>query len=121
MGQPGLFAAALFGLCPECGEKSLFASVSRFSDKCTKCGLDYGSYNVGDGPAAFLTMGIGAIIIILAIMLDIAVRPPFWVHVIIWVPVTAVLTILSLRMAKGMLLVTEHRRGAQEGRAEDDK
>jgi len=117
--KPSLAQAALLGLCPDCGEKSLFASVSRFSDRCGKCGLDYESYNVGDGPAAFLTMGVGGIIIMLAIMFDIAVRPPFWVHVVIWIPVTVGITILSLRLAKGMLLITEHRRSAREASGED--
>ena len=120
-GQPGLFAAAFFGLCPDCGEKSLFASVSRFSDKCPKCGLDYESYNVGDGPAAFMTMGVGAIIIILAILFENAVRPPFWVHAVIWIPVTVALTVLSLRLAKGMLLITEHRRSAREAKGDEIK
>jgi uncharacterized protein (DUF983 family) len=113
-GQPGIAKAALFGLCPRCGAKTLFAGTARFADTCGNCGLDYSGFNVGDGPAALLTMFIGALIIILAIITDIAVRPPFWVHVIIWVPVTAILTVLSLRVAKGALLAAEYRNRASE-------
>lgn len=118
-GQPGIAKAALFGLCPQCGAKTLFAGAARFSEKCGNCGLDYAGFNVGDGPAALLTMFIGALIIILAIITDIAVRPPFWVHVIIWVPVTAVLTLLSLRVAKGALLAAEYRNRAAEAGRDD--
>jgi surfeit locus 1 family protein len=60
-GQPGLAAAALFGLCPQCGAKGLFAGATKFAPKCGTCGLDYSRFNVGDGPAAFLTLIIGAI------------------------------------------------------------
>ncbi len=114
-GQPTIVRAALFGLCPQCGAKSMFVSATQFSDKCPVCALDYQQFNVGDGPAALLMIPIGAIIITLAIILDIAVRPPFWVHVIIWVPLTAAAVIGFLRAAKGAMLALEFRNHAGEG------
>ena len=121
-GQPGLVQAALFGLCPNCGAKTLFAGPARFADRCGNCGLDYSTFNVGDGPAALLTMAIGALIIVLAIILELGAHPPFWVHALIWVPLTALLVVASLRFAKGALLVAEHRNRAVEGRlAESDE
>ena len=118
-GQPGIAKAALFGLCPQCGAKTLFAGPARFANRCGNCGLDYAGFNVGDGPAALLTLGIGALIIILALMLDTAVRPPFWVHVIIWVPVTAAMTVYSLRVSKAALLAAEHYNRAKEAGRDD--
>jgi uncharacterized protein (DUF983 family) len=115
-GQPGIAPAALFGLCPDCGAKTLFAGLVRFAPNCRVCGLDYSAFNVGDGPAALLTMALGALIIVLAFMLEIAVHPPFWVHAVLWVPITVGLVLLSLRFAKGALLVAEHRNKAKEGR-----
>lgn len=118
-GQPSIARAALFGLCPQCGHKTLFAGLGQFADRCANCGLDFSSYNVGDGPAALLTMGIGALIIVLALIVDTAFRPPFWVHVIIWVPFTAALTVITLRMAKAALLAAEHRNRAREANKSD--
>jgi uncharacterized protein (DUF983 family) len=118
-GQPSIARAALFGLCPQCGHKTLFAGLGQFADRCGNCGLDFSSYNVGDGPAALLTMGIGALIIVLALIVDTAFRPPFWVHVIIWVPFTAALTVITLRMAKAALLAAEHRNRAREADKSD--
>jgi uncharacterized protein (DUF983 family) len=115
-GQPGIAPAALFGLCPDCGAKTLFAGPVRFASNCKACGLDYSAFNVGDGPAALLTMALGALIIVLAFMLEIAAHPPFWVHAVLWVPITVGLVLLSLRFAKGALLVAEHRNKAKEGR-----
>ncbi len=111
--------AALFCLCPQCGGKTLFAGLGQFADTCSHCKLDYASFNVGDGPAALLTMVIGALIIVFALLLDTAVRPPFWVHVIIWVPVTAALTVVTLRMAKAALLASEYRNKAHEAGKDD--
>jgi len=116
-GRPGIAKAALLGLCPECGAKTLFAGTAKFADRCDNCGLDYEAFNVGDGPAALLTMAIGALVILLAIVVDAVFRPPFWVHVIIWVPFTAATTVLSLRVAKAGLLALEHRNRAGEGRS----
>jgi uncharacterized protein (DUF983 family) len=118
-GQPSIARVALFGLCPQCGHKTLFAGLGQFADRCANCGLDFSSYNVGDGPAALLTMGIGALIIVLALIVDTAFRPPFWVHVIIWVPFTAALTVVTLRMAKAALLAAEHRNRAREAGKSD--
>ena len=118
-GQPSIAKAALFGLCPQCGHKTLFAGLGQFADSCANCGLDFSSYNVGDGPAALLTMGIGTLIILLALVVDSVFHPPFWVHVIIWVPFTAALTVISLRMAKAALLAAEHRNRAREAGKSD--
>jgi uncharacterized protein (DUF983 family) len=120
-GQPGLAKAALFGLCPQCHAKTLFAGPTNFSDICKACGLDYRGFNVGDGPAALLTLAIGAVIILLALTLDVAIRPPFWVHALIWVPVTAALVVVSLRAAKGALLILEYRNQAGEGTVDSDR
>lgn len=120
-GQPGIAKAALSGLCPQCGAKTLFDGAAKFSDRCNACDLDYSTFNVGDGPAAFLTMGVGAIIIILALILDSTVRPPFWLHVLIWVPVTAAMTVYSLRVAKAALLAAEYRNRAGEACKADEQ
>lgn len=118
-GQPSIARAALFGLCPRCGNKTLFAALGQFAAKCPACELDFRSYNVGDGPAALLTLVIGALIVVLALLVDSAFRPQFWVHVIIWVPFTAALTVITLRMAKAALLAAEHNHRAQEAGKDD--
>lgn len=114
--SPSSAETALKGLCPRCGAKTLFAGVARFASKCRSCQLDFSAFNVGDGPAAFLTLGVGALVTILAISLELAVEPPFWVHVILWVPITALAVAGTLRFAKGWLLAIEYRNSAREGR-----
>lgn len=119
-GQPSIASAALFGCCPRCGARSLFAgSVAQFAEACSACGLKFREFNVGDGPAAFLTLIIGALITGLAIWLDVKWHPPFWVHVVLWVPITAAAVLWGLRAGKAALLAAEYQRGAGEGRRKD--
>ena len=78
-------------------------------------GLDFACYNVGDGPAAFLILIVGAIVAVSAILLDQAVSPPWWVH-LVWLPVGTALTVCGLRLGKAALLYQEHKHRAREGR-----
>jgi uncharacterized protein (DUF983 family) len=113
-GQPALREAALFGLCPRCGAQTLFAGPIRFAERCRACGLDFSRFNVGDGPAAFLTMIVGALVVILAVTLQLAAEPPWWVHVLLWVPLTIAGVMGGLRLSKAALLWSEFRQKAGE-------
>jgi uncharacterized protein (DUF983 family) len=112
---PSLAAAAAEGLCPKCGAKTLFAGLVDFAPKCSACGLDFQGYNVGDGPAAFLILIVGAVVAVGAILLDQMAGPPWWVH-IIWLPIAAGLTVYGLRLGKAALLYQEHKHRAGEGK-----
>ncbi len=116
-GQPDAGSAALFGLCPRCGAKTLFSGAIKFAPRCRACGVDFHAFNVGDGPAAFLTLIIGTIVTGLAIWLELAVHPRFWVHVVLWVPLTVMMVLIGLRAAKALLIRAEFRRNAGQHRA----
>jgi uncharacterized protein (DUF983 family) len=118
-GQPGLAVAALFGLCPQCGAKGLFDGLTRFAPRCRACGLDYAKFNVGDGPAAFLIMVIGAVVVGLALWVEFSFDPPIWVHVVLWAPVIIAATLGGLRITKAALLAAEFQRKAREATGGD--
>jgi uncharacterized protein (DUF983 family) len=86
-----------------------------FAPRCRTCGLDFASFNVGDGPAAFLIFIVGTIVVVAALVVDGALSPPWWVH-LVWIPVAATLTIGGLRVSKAWLLGQEYRHRAREGR-----
>lgn len=118
-GQPSLGEAALFGLCPRCGGTTLFDGIARFAPRCRACGLEFSRFNVGDGPAAFLTLLIGGLVTVLAIWLQLAASPPFWVHIVLWIPLTAIAVVLGLRASKAALLHAEYYRDAREAGGDD--
>ena len=115
MTEPAPLAAAAAGACPRCYSKTLFDGWIRFAPRCPSCGLEFSDFNVGDGPAAFLILIVGAILTAGAIALELAWEPPFWVHVI-WLPLGLALTIYGLRFGKALLLAQEYRHRAGEGR-----
>lgn len=114
--NPPPLLVALRGLCPRCGSKTLFKSLTGFAPGCRTCGLDFEAFNVGDGPAALLILVIGALIVGLAITVELKFSPPWWVHVLLWLPLTSAAVVFSLRAAKALLLALEYTHRAREGR-----
>ena len=114
--MPRPIDSGLRGLCPRCGARTLFDGWITFADRCRACGLAFSAFNVGDGPAAFLTLILGTIVTVAAIALELSLSPPLWLHMLIWTPVTLGGVLLSLRLAKGWLLALEYRNRAAEGR-----
>jgi uncharacterized protein (DUF983 family) len=118
--EPALLAATLAARCPRCGEGPLFDGWLRFAARCRSCALDLGQFNVGDGPAAFLILIVGAIVVALALFVQLSFAPPFWVHILLWVPFTTAAVIGCLRLSKAALLILEYRTAAREGRLAGD-
>ena len=114
---PALLGAALRGACPQCGAPTLFGGIVAFAPRCSRCGLDFARFNVGDGAAPFLIFLVGAIVVGLAMWLELSRSPPWWVHVLLWLPLTVLLTGLLLRIAKALLATLEYRHTAGEGRS----
>ena len=117
LAQP-LLKGALLGCCPQCGQRTLFRRIASFKPRCTSCGLDFEQFDVGDAAAPFLIFLVGAVVVVGAIWIELANSPPWWVHVILWIPLTIGLTLLLLRIAKGMLLALEYKNEARLGRIE---
>ena len=107
--------AAIKGSCPRCGAPTLFDGWVSFARQCRGCGLEFDSFNVGDGPAAFLIFLVGTIVVVSALVVDGAFSPPWWVH-LVWIPVATALTIGGLRLSKAWLIAQEYRHRAREGR-----
>lgn len=92
-----------------------FGDSVHFAPACPACGLDLTQFNVGDGPAAFLKLIVGTVMVTMAAILEVKVHPPLWVHVVLWTPLTALAVIGALRLAKGALLTLHYRHKAREG------
>ena len=56
---------------------------------------------------------------VLALTVELSLHPPFWVHVLLWVPFTAAAVVWGLRAGKAALLAAEYQRGAGQGRLKD--
>ncbi|WP_390634333.1 DUF983 domain-containing protein [Oryzibacter oryziterrae] len=109
------FAAGLKGRCPRCGEGSLFKGFLDTAPACTSCGLDYKFIDAGDGPAVFVIMIVGFIVVGLALYVEVTWQPPLWLHAVLWLPLTLVLGLGLLRPFKGVLIALQYSNKAEQG------
>lgn len=108
--------AGLSGSCPRCGEGRLFSGFLTVAPRCGQCGLDNAFADPGDGPAVFVILLIGFVVVGLALWLEVSFGPPLWVHFVLWIPLIVVLSLVALRLSKGLLIALQYRHSAEEGR-----
>ena len=108
----------LRGRCPRCGEGRLFHGFLSLRPSCERCGLDYGFADAGDGPAVFVILIGGFIVVFAALMTEVVYQPPYWVHAALWLPLILVVTLVPLRLVKGLLIALQYHHKAAEGRLE---
>jgi uncharacterized protein (DUF983 family) len=106
----------LRGRCPRCGEGPLFRGFITLRPSCESCGLDYGFADAGDGPAVFVILLGGFVVVFAALVTEVLYRPPFWLHAVLWLPLILIVTLLPLRLLKGLLIDLQYHHKAQEGR-----
>lgn len=102
--------------CPRCGEGKLYAGFLNLRPQCPACGLDYTFIDTGDGPAVFIIMIAGAIVVGAALIVEIKYQPPFWLHAALWLPLILATTLLPLRAMKALLIALQFHHKAAEGR-----
>ena len=100
---------ALRGWCPACGKGRCFRGLTEFVDACPSCGIRLGSANVGDGASWFIMLVVGALATGGAFALDAWLRPPVWVHAMVWTPVILGATVGLLRPVRALLLASHVR------------
>jgi uncharacterized protein (DUF983 family) len=110
--------AGIAGRCPRCGEGHLFNGFLSLAPRCERCGLDYAFIDAGDGPAVFVILFAGFVVVAAALIVEVLYQPPFWLHALLWGPLILVLTLAPLRPIKGVLVALQYRNKAAEGRLE---
>ena len=111
--------SGMTGHCPRCGEGKLFNGFLTIAPRCSASGLDYAFADSGDGPAAFVILIIGFIVVGAALWMEVNYGPPLWVHFILWVPLAIILSLVAMRSMKGILINLQYRNKAAQGRLDD--
>ncbi|MCP4329012.1 MAG: DUF983 domain-containing protein [Alphaproteobacteria bacterium] len=93
--------------CPRCGRGRLYSGYLTVAETCAECGLDLRAHDSGDGPAVFIILILGFVVVFLAIMVEVFFTPPYWVHVVLWPPIVIGLSLLMLRPLKAMLIALQ--------------
>lgn len=101
--------AALGCRCPRCGRGRLFTGLLNVRGACEVCGLDLSAQDAGDGPAVFVILFLGLIVVALAALVEIKFSPPIWIHLVLWTPFIIVGAIAMLRPLKAGLIALQYR------------
>ena len=112
------YATGLAGRCPRCGQGKMLGGLLTVAPTCDVCGLDFKFADAGDGPAVFVTLIAGFVVLGLALWVELKYEPPMWVHLVIFLPLTAIVCIGMLRPLKGLLVALQYRNKAEQGRLE---
>jgi uncharacterized protein (DUF983 family) len=113
---PSPYVTGLTGRCPACGKGRLFEKFLSVRPRCEACGQDFGFADAGDGPAIFVMLFAGFIVVGAALMVEMLYQPPYWLHAVIWAPLILVVTLAPLRSIKGLLIALQFPHKAEEGR-----
>jgi uncharacterized protein (DUF983 family) len=110
--QPPALTTGLRGRCPACGRGPLFEGFLAVRRSCPCCGTDLSAQDSGDGPAAFIILIVGAIVLAAALITEVAWQPPLWLHLLLWLPLTVLGVLALMRPFKGLLIALQfkHRR-----------
>lgn len=112
------FRTGLACRCPRCGKGPLLQGFLGIRPRCEVCGLDYGFADSGDGPAVFVILLAGFVVVGCALIVEVLYQPPLWLHALLWGPLILATTLLPLRALKGLMIALQYHHKAAEGRVD---
>lgn len=113
---PSPFATGLACRCPRCGEGPLFTGFLKPVSRCESCGEDLSFAAATEGPAVFIILIVGFVIVGAAATVEGLFHPPPFVHLLLWLPSTVILSLLLLRPLKATMVALQYHNRAGEGR-----
>jgi uncharacterized protein (DUF983 family) len=95
------------GRCPNCGKARLFRSFLKVTDHCPVCGEDFHHHRADDFPAYLVIFIVGHIVVSLLYSVETQFRPPMWLHLAVWLPLTLVLALALIQPVKGAVVALQ--------------
>ena len=114
-----VWRAGLLCRCPRCGEGRLFSGFLTVAKRCNICGQDFSNSDSGDGPAVFIVLIVGAITAFFAVWFELTFEPPFWVHLVVTLPLILFLALSLLRPFKATMIALQFRNKAGQATTRD--
>ncbi len=90
--------------CPACGTGKLYESYLKVAPVCGSCGEELHHQRADDAPPYFTMFIVGHIIIGGLLVMEQTWAPATWVHLVIWLPLTVLLSLWLLPKVKGGLI-----------------
>src|SRR6476660_3598271 len=77
--------------CPACGKGAMFRRYLKVADNCPACGEALHHHRADDAPPYFTIVIVGHIVVGLVLAVEMAYRPPLWLHAALLLPLTGAL------------------------------
>jgi uncharacterized protein (DUF983 family) len=71
--------------------------------------VDLSAQDSGDGPVAFIILIVGGIVVSLALITEVKLGPPVWLHLLLWLPLTMILVLALMRPSKAILIALQYK------------
>jgi uncharacterized protein (DUF983 family) len=92
------------GHCPNCGRGKMFRAFLKVADRCPACGEALHHHRADDAPAYFVILIVGHVVVPLSLGVEVAFAPPYWLHAMLWLPLTLGMAIGLLQPVKGAIV-----------------
>jgi uncharacterized protein (DUF983 family) len=90
--------------CPNCGKGKLFTGYVTVANSCSQCETDFHHQRADDAPPYFTIFIVGHIVVPGLLVVEKLWHPPLWIHFMVWMPLTLLLTLLLLPRVKGAVV-----------------
>ena len=90
--------------CPQCGQGRIFGAYLKVAPQCSECGTEFHHHRADDAPPYFTMMVVGHVVIGLLLVVERRFSPELWLQLVLWLPLTVVMSLLLLPRIKGMLI-----------------
>ena len=87
------------------------------NDHCPSCHQPFDFSDSGDGPAVFVILAAGFLVVALALYVEVVYQPAYWVHAVLWLPLTLASTLGLLRPLKAWFMGQQFRNKAAQHKA----
>jgi uncharacterized protein (DUF983 family) len=92
------------GRCPNCGERHLFTAYVKMAPACRACGQEFEPFRADDAPAYFTIFVVGHLIVPMMLLVEKQWIPALWIHAVLWLPATLILSLVLLPRIKGAVI-----------------
>jgi uncharacterized protein (DUF983 family) len=90
--------------CPACGEGKLYTSYLKVVPECPKCGEELHHHRADDAPPYFTMIIVCHFIVAGVMMVEDYFHPNYWLHILMWFPLTIGMSLWLLPRVKGALV-----------------
>ena len=89
--------------CPRCGKSDIFSHFLRLKD-CENCGQPLKQIRADDFPPYLTMFVVGHVVVPLLLITERTMQPSVWVHLSIWLPLSAFMIYFLLPRFKGLVV-----------------